>query len=401
MNATYVLSAQRTPIGGLLGKLSGCRAPELGSIAIRSAIAQANIQADSVQSVIMGCVLQTGLGQAPARQAALHAAIPQSVPCVTINKMCGSGMYSTMLAHDAIRLGQVQCALAGGMESMSNAPHYLPASRHQRGIGALKLKDSLFVDGLEDAYEGKLMGCYAQDTADQYAYGRDSMDAFAIQSLQRAQQAQAGAYFDAEITPVEVISKTQNTNKATNKTTNWILQDEQPMTANLDKIRQLKPAFGVDGTVTAANSSSISDGAASVLLASEHFVKAHGLQPLATLKAHAIHAQKPAEFTIAPITAVQQLLDKVGWSISDVDLFEINEAFAVVAMVCADQLGIDQDKLNIAGGACALGHPIGASGARIITTLVHQLRRLQLTRGVAAVCIGGGEATAVAIEIEH
>ena len=387
----YILGAKRTPMGGLQGALSACTAPQLGAAAIAAAIRQAGIDTNAIQAVTMGCVLPAGLGQAPARQAALGADLAVAVPCATVNKMCGSGMYSAILAQDAIAAGSAQCVIAGGMESMSNAPYLLASARAGQRLGHKTLHDSMFLDGLEDAYEGKLMGCYAQDTADSYGYSRDAMDDFAKTSLKRARQAGQAGYFADETTPVVIPSK---------KGDRSVAEDEQPQNACLDKISKLRPAFRSDGTVTAANSSSISDGAASLVIASGDFVQERAVKPLATLKTHATHAQKPEEFTLAPIGAIRKLLDKVGWSVSSVDLFEINEAFAVVTMVCAKQIGVDLSRVNIAGGACALGHPIGASGARIMATLIHQMRRLGLRRGVAALCIGGGEATAVAIEIE-
>lgn len=391
MTETYILAAQRTPMGALLGELGDCAAPQLGAAAIAAVLAQARVKPEQVEAVNMGCVLPAGLGQAPARQAALAAGLPTSVPCVTVNKMCGSGMYSVMSAHDAILVGSISCAVAGGMESMSNAPFLLPNIRNGYRLGHRQILDGMFLDGLEDAYEGQLMGCYAQDTADQYAVTRERMDDFAKESLRRAINAQQSGYFDTEITAVTCQRRKSEVS---------VSMDEQPQNANAEKISHLKPAFRHDGTVTAANSSSISDGAAALLLAHGKWVDSHNVQPLARLVAHATHAQKPAEFTIAPIGAIRKLLDKAGWSKEDVDLFEINEAFAVVTMVCMDELGLDPAKVNVVGGACALGHPIGASGARIMTTLIHQLRRLRRRRGVAALCIGGGEATAVAVEME-
>ncbi len=390
MTISYILGAQRTPIGGLMGGLSSCGAPQLGSSAIQASLSQAHVDAEAIEYVTMGCVLPAGIGQAPARQASLGAGLPLGTPCATVNKMCGSGMYSLILTHDAIMAGSIGCAIAGGMESMSNAPYLLTKSRGGYRLGHGKLYDSMFLDGLEDAYEGELMGCYAQATADACDYSRKSMDDYAIASLQKARQAQEKGYFANEMSPV--VFATRNGEQV-------VHVDEQPHNADIDKIPQLRPAFSKEGTVTAANSSSISDGAASIVVASPDWVKQHHADPIARMVGHSTHAQKPAEFTLAPIGAIEKLLTKLNWTADSVDLFEINEAFAVVTMVCADRLDISYDKVNICGGACALGHPIGASGARIVATLIHQLRRTGGKRGVAALCIGGGEATAVGIEI--
>ena len=385
-----IVSATRTPMGGMLGSLSDVRSPDLGATAIKAAVERAGIQAEDVDQVIMGCVLPGALGQAPARQASLAAGLPLGAGCLTINKMCGSGMKAVMDAHDQILAGTSNVMVAGGMENMSQAPYMLPKARSGMRLGHGEVLDSMFFDGLEDAYEGGLMGAFAQATADGYKVAREAMDDFAIESLSRANRAIAEGWFEAEIAPVTIKSR---------KGEVQIAVDEQPGNAKPEKIPTLRPAFKKDGTVTAANSSSISDGGAALVLMRESEAKARGLQPLARIAGHTTHAQKPAEFTIAPIGSMQKLLDKVGWSTDDVDLFEINEAFAVVTMLATQELGLDPAKVNINGGACALGHPIGASGARIMVTLIHALKRLGKQRGVASLCIGGGEATAVAIEM--
>jgi len=385
-----IVSATRTPMGGMLGSLSDVRSPDLGATAIKAAVERAGIQAEDVDQVIMGCVLPGALGQAPARQASLAAGLPLAAGCVTINKMCGSGMKAVMDAHDQILAGSSNVMVAGGMENMSQAPYMLPKARSGMRLGHGEVLDSMFFDGLEDAYEGGLMGTFAQASADEYSVAREAMDDFAIESLSRANRAIAEGWFEAEIAPVTIKSRKGEVQVAV---------DEQPGNAKPEKIPTLRPAFKKDGTVTAANSSSISDGGAALVLMRESEAKARGLQPLARIAGHTTHAQKPAEFTIAPIGSMQKLLDKVGWSTDDVDLFEINEAFAVVTMLATQELGLDPAKVNINGGACALGHPIGASGARIMVTLIHALKRLGKQRGVASLCIGGGEATAVAIEM--
>lgn len=385
-----IVSATRTPMGGMLGSLSGVRSPDLGATAIKAAVERAGIQAEDVDQVIMGCVLPGALGQAPARQASLAAGLPLAAGCVTINKMCGSGMKAVMDAHDQILAGSSNVMVAGGMENMSQAPYMLPKARSGMRLGHGEVLDSMFFDGLEDAYEGGLMGTFAQASADEYSVAREAMDDFAIESLSRANRAIAEGWFEAEIAPVTIKSRKGEVQVAI---------DEQPGNAKPEKIPTLRPAFKKDGTVTAANSSSISDGGAALVLMRESEAKARGLKPLARIAGHTTHAQKPAEFTIAPIGSMQKLLDKVGWSTDDVDLFEINEAFAVVTMLATQELGLDPAKVNINGGACALGHPIGASGARIMVTLIHALKRLGKQRGVASLCIGGGEATAVAIEM--
>ncbi len=390
-DAIVIVGAARTPMGGLQGELAAASAPQLGATAIKAALARAALAPEHVDETIMGCVLPAGLGQAPARQASIGAGIPASVGCTTINKMCGSGMKAVMIGYDAIRAGSANIVVTGGMESMSNSPYLLPKVRVGMRLGHGEVLDHMFYDGLEDAFEkGRLMGTFAEDCARKYLFSREEQDAYAITSLKRAQAAIASGAFRAEITAVEV---------AAGKDVKRIEVDEQPGKAKLDKIPQLRPAFAQDGTVTAANSSSISDGAAALILTSGDTAKARGLQPIARILAHATHAQEPCWFTTAPVFAIQKLMQKVGWTEVDVDLYEINEAFAVVAMAAMRDLKLAHEKVNVRGGACALGHPIGASGARIIVTLVHALRDLGKRRGIASLCIGGGEATAVAIEL--
>ncbi len=387
-----IVAAKRTPQGAMLGNLSSLSAPQLGAVAHRGALEQAGISPSDLSEVISGCVLQAGIGQAPARQAAILANIPDSIGATTINKMCGSGMKAVMLAHDLIKAGSADIVLASGMESMSNAPYLLSKARQGYRLGHGELKDHMFLDGLEDAYDrGKLMGCFADATATHYKFTREQQDAFAIRSTTRALQAQKDGFFDAEIVPVSIAGRKGDLTS--------IALDEGPDAAKIPKISQLRPAFRADGTVTAANSSSISDGAASLILMTASNAKQRGLKPLAKIVAHATHAQAPEWFTTAPVKAIQHVLTKAGWQPNDVDLYEINEAFAVVTMAAIADLELDIDKVNIHGGACALGHPIGASGARIIVTLIHALIRLQKSRGIAAACIGGGEATAIAIEV--
>ncbi|MGR8921625.1 MAG: acetyl-CoA C-acyltransferase, partial [Gammaproteobacteria bacterium] len=358
---------------------------------IRGALGRAGVAPDAVDETIMGCVLSAGLGQAPARQASLGAGIPESTPCSTVNKMCGSGMKSVMIAHDAINAGSAGVVVAGGMESMTNAPYILPKVRGGMRLGHGEVLDHMFFDGLEDAYEkGRLMGSFAEECARKYEFSREAQDGYAIESLKRAQNAINSNAFKAEIEPVTI---------ATRKGETVVDTDEQPGKAQLDKIPHLRPAFAKDGTVTAANSSSISDGGAALVLCSEARAEALGVTPQARIIAHSSHAQEPGWFTTAPVFAMRKLLDQVGWSVADVDLFEVNEAFAVVAMAAMHDLEIDHAKLNVRGGACALGHPIGASGARIVVTLVNALRDTGGKRGVASLCIGGGEATALAIEL--
>lgn len=389
-NEVVIVSAVRTPLGGFQGALSSLNAPNLGATVISTAIDRAMIKSGDVNEVYFGNVISAGIGQAPARQAALGAGLPNSVPCTTVSKVCGSGMKAVMLAANAIRLGDLNCVVAGGMESMSNAPYLLDKARAGHRLGHQISKDSMFTDGLEDAQSGRLMGEFGQQTADRFNVSREAMDEFAIESLRRATQATDQGYFKQEIVPLEI------------KTRSGVIevsQDEQVASAKPEKIPQLKPAFTKDGSVTAANSSSISDGAAALVLMSEQACKQQSLAPIAKIRGYASHAQIPEEFTLAPIGAVNKLLQQLDWSVEDVDLFEINEAFAVVTLMAMKELGIDHDKVNIQGGACALGHPLGASGARIIVTLIHALQRKGKTRGVAALCIGGGEATAIAIEL--
>ena len=382
----------RTPMGGFQGALSAATAVQLGAAAIGGALNSSNLASDAIDEVVMGCVLPAGLGQAPARQAALGAGLPLTTGCTTINKVCGSGMKATMFAHDLLKAGSNTVMLAGGFESMSNAPYLLPKARTGMRLGHGQALDHMFLDGLEDAYDnkGKLMGVFAENTADKYGFTREQQDSFAITSLQRAQRAIESGDFADEITPVVV---------QTRKGEVTVDTDEQPFNANIDKIPRLRPAFRADGTVTAANSSSISDGAAALVLMGESEAEKRALNPLAVIRAQATHAQEPAWFTTAPVVAIEKVLAAAGWSVDDVDLFEVNEAFAVVTMVAMTDLGLDHAKVNVNGGACALGHPIGASGARIIVTLIAALRRRGLRKGVAALCIGGGEATAIAIEL--
>ena len=386
-----LVSAARTPMGAFQGELKGFAAPELGAAAIRAAVERARIKPEDVQEVIMGCVLPAGQGQAPARQASLGAGLPLAAGCTTVNKMCGSGMKAAMFAHDELLAGAVDVIVAGGMESMTSAPYLLPKARAGLRMGHGQVIDHMFLDGLEDAYErGRLMGSFAEDCAQKYKFSREAQDAFAIASLQRAQKANKEGWFAWETTPLAI--------KA-GKDEKFIETDEQPFKVNLEKIPTLKPAFRKDGTVTAANSSSISDGAAALVLMRRSTAGKRGLAPLATIIGHATHAQEPGWFTTAPVGALKKLFERTGWSAGQVDLFEINEAFAVVAMAAMQELGLPHDKLNVHGGACALGHPIGASGARILVTLIGALRKYGKKRGVASLCIGGGEATAMAIEL--
>ncbi len=385
-----IVGAARTPMGGFQGDLAPLSAPELGAAAIGAALARARVTKEDVEEVLMGCVLPAGLGQAPARQAALGAGLPLAAGCTTVNKMCGSGMKATMLAHDLLLAGTNRVMVAGGMESMSNAPYLLPKARAGLRMGHGQVVDHMFLDGLEDAYDrGKLMGVFAEQCADKYAFSREAQDAFAIASLTRALKASEDGTFAREIEPVTV---------RTRKGEATIGVDEQPRNANLDKIPQLKPAFRPDGTVTPANASSISDGAAALVLMRRSEAERRGLAPLAVILGHSTHAQEPGWFTTAPVGAIHKLLEQVGWKAQDVDLYEINEAFAVVTMAAMTELGLAHEKVNVHGGACALGHPIGASGARILVTLLNALATYDLERGVASLCIGGGEATAMAIE---
>ena len=385
-----IVGSARTPMGGFMGDFKSVTAPELGAAAIRAAVERAGIKPGDVQEVIMGNVLSAGQGQAPARQAAICAGLPLGAGCTTINKMCGSGMKAAMLANDLLLAGTNTVMVAGGMESMTNAPYLLPKARGGLRLGHSEVKDHIFLDGLEDAYDrGRLMGTFAEDTAAKYQFSREAQDGYAITSLKRAQDAINNGWFENEIAPVKISS---------GKSETTIGKDEQPLKANLDKIPQLRPAFRKDGTVTAANSSSISDGAAALVLMRLSEAEKRGLKPLASIVAHATHAHEPNWFTTAPVGAMQKLFAKTGWNKNDVDLFEINEAFAVVMMAAMHDLGLPHAKVNVHGGACALGHPIGASGARIVVTLIAALEKYGLKRGVASLCIGGGEATALAIE---
>ena len=386
-----IVSAARTPMGAFQGDLRTFTAPELGAAAIRAAVERAQIQPEQVQEVVMGCVLPAGQGQAPARQASLGAGLPLAAGCTTVNKMCGSGMKAAMFAHDLLAAGTNDIMVAGGMESMTNAPYLMPKARAGYRMGHQQVLDHMFFDGLEDAYEkGRLMGTFAEECAGTYAFTREEQDRFAIASLERAQKANREGWFAWETTPLAI--------KA-GKDEKFIENDEQPFKANFEKIPTLKPAFRKDGTVTAANSSSISDGAAAMVLMRRSTAEKLGLKPLAVIVGHSTHAQEPALFTTAPVGAIRKLYEKTGWSAQDVDLYEINEAFAVVTMAAMKEHGLPHEKVNVHGGACALGHPIGASGARIMVTLIGALRKYGGKRGVASLCIGGGEATAIALEL--
>ncbi len=378
-------------MGSFQGALTGVKATALGSAAVKAALERADVSGDQVQQIIMGCVLSGGLGQAPARQAALGAGLPLQVEASTVNKMCGSGMQAAIMAHDALVAGTADVIVAGGMESMTGAPYLMTRHRGGARIGHDVISDSLYLDGLEDAYApGKLMGAFAEETAKTYQFTREQQDAFAIRSLTRAKTAQDSGAFDREITPVEV---------ATRKGVEVVSKDEQPQKADAAKIPTLKPAFSKDGTITAANASSISDGAAALVMTRRSVAEKLGLKIVARVVSHAAHAHEPGLFTTAPVPAMKKALAKAGWSVADVDLFEVNEAFAVVAMIAQQELGIPDDKLNVNGGACALGHPIGASGARILATLLSALEARGGKRGLASLCIGGGEATAMAVEL--
>lgn len=386
-----IVGMARTAMGGFQGALAAKTAAELGAAAIQAAVERAGVPAADIDEAIVGCVLPAGLGQAPARQAALGAGLPLAVNCTTVNKMCGSGMKAAMLAHDLLRAGSARVMVAGGMESMSNAPYLMTKARAGLRLGHGEIKDHMFLDGLEDAYDkGKLMGVFAEWCAEKYGFSREAQDAFAIASLNRAQAAIRDGLFRDEITPVTVSCRGGE---------QVVDTDEQPLKANVDKIPTLKPAFKKDGTVTPANASSISDGAAALVLMTAEEAARRGLRPLARIVGHATHAQEPGWFTTAPVEAIRKLLAQAGWSAGDVDLYEINEAFAVVTMAAMHDLGLPHDKVNVHGGACALGHPIGASGARIIITLLSALRQRGGKRGVASLCIGGGEATAMALEL--
>ncbi|MBV2208090.1 MAG: acetyl-CoA C-acyltransferase [Thermomonas sp.] len=390
MSDVVIVGAKRTAIGSFLGQFTGTPTPALGSAAIQGALAHAGLAADKVDEVIMGCVLPAGLGQAPARQASRAAGIPDAAGCTTINKVCGSGMKAVMLAHDIIKAGSAQTVIAGGMESMTNAPHLLNGSRTGVRYGSAEFLDHMAYDGLTNPYDGKAMGVFGDAACAKYGYDRATVDAFAAESARRAQEAQASGAFAAEITPVTV---------KTRKGEVVVDQDEEPGKIDAAKIPTLRPAFGKEGVLTAASSSKISDGAAALVVMSSDAAAAAGVAPLAKIVAHATHSQAPEWFTTAPVAAVQNVLTKAGWKVEDVDLFEINEAFACVAMAPMSDLGIAQNKLNVNGGALALGHPIGCSGARLLVTLIHALKARGAKRGVASLCIGGGEATAVAIEL--
>jgi acetyl-CoA C-acetyltransferase len=388
--AIYIVGGARTPMGGLMGDLAAVPATDLGSTAIRAAVERASVSAASVDEVFMGCVLPAGLKQCPARQAARNAGLPDDVGAVTVNKACGSGMQATIFGIDSIRAGTNKIAVTGGLESMSNAPHLMPTGRAGQRLGHTSIYDHMFIDGLEDAYTGAAMGTFAQKTADEHGITREAMDAFAIQSLSRAKMAIEQGLLKAETAVVEV---------KTRRETISVVDDEQPHKGRTDKIPSLRAAFTKDGTITAANASSISDGASALVLASESAVQEFGLSPMARIIAHARSSRAPEEFTLAPVDAISSLLNKTGWSTDDVDLWEINEAFAMVTMLAMQSHGLDHERVNVHGGACAQGHPIGSTGSRIIVTLMHALHHYGKARGVAALCIGGGEATAVAIEM--
>ncbi|WP_129645006.1 acetyl-CoA C-acyltransferase [Peristeroidobacter agariperforans] len=386
----YIVAARRTPIGAFQGALSPLTSPQLGAAAVQAAIKDSGLSAEQIDETILGCVLMAGIGQAPGRQAALAGGVPQKVPATTINKMCGSGLKAVMMAADQIRAGSANVVLAGGIESMTNAPYLIPKARGGLRMGHSEILDHMFFDGLQSPFDGKMMGSFAEATAAKYGFTRQQQDEFAAESVRRALAAVESTAFNNEIAPVTVKDR---------KGERVVAKDETPFTCDISKIPSLKPAFAKDGTVTAASSSSISDGASALLIASASAVRQHNLKPLARIVGYASHAQAPEWFTTAPVGAIQSVLAKTGWSAGDVDLYEINEAFAVVAMAAIKDVGLDHAKVNVNGGACALGHPIGATGARILTTLVHALRNRNLKRGVASLCIGGGEATALAVEI--
>jgi acetyl-CoA C-acetyltransferase len=386
-DSIVITAARRTAIGAFQGQFARVPAPDLGAAAIRAAVADSGLAGDDVSEVLMGCVLPAGLGQAPARQAALGADLPTSVGCTTVNKVCGSGMKTVMLGHDALVAGSAEIVVAGGMESMTNAPYLVPRSLR---MGHQQLDDHMFLDGLQSPFDGKMMGQFGEMCADKYGFSREDQDAFARASVERALAAIAGGAFDAEIAPLTVRTRKGEVEIAT---------DEEPARIDIDKIPSLRPAFAKDGTITAASSSKISDGGAATVLMTERTAEARGLQPLARVVAHATHSQEPEWFTTAPVGALKKVLERAGWKASDVDLFEVNEAFAAVSMAAMKDLELPHERLNVHGGACALGHPIGCSGARILVTLIHALRTTGGRRGVASLCLGGGEATAVAIEL--
>ena len=388
--AIAILSAARTPMGGMMGSLSAVASPDLGAVAIAAALERAGLDSNEIDEVIMGCVLSAGVGQAPARQAALAAGINKATPCTTVNKVCGSAMMSVMMAGNALRSGQSKIVVAGGMESMSRAPYLIPQGRQGYRFGSAEMLDHMQYDGLQDAYQGVAMGNFAESCANKYKFSREDQDAYAIESLRRANAAIDQGLFSAEIAPVTISSRRGDTIVDT---------DEQPGNARPDKIPQLRPAFAKDGTVTAANASSISDGAAALTLMMADEAEVRGLKPIALIHGYDQSAQEPEWFTTAPVTAIKKTLERVGWTVDDVDLWEVNEAFAVVAMAALHEIGMSHDKLNVNGGACALGHPIGASGSRIIVTLIHALQQHGGKKGIASLCIGGGEATAMAIEL--
>ncbi|WP_339522866.1 thiolase family protein [Pseudomonas sp. EA_35y_Pfl2_R111] len=390
MSDIVIVSGARTPMGGFQGSLSSIAAVDLGAAAIRAAVERAGVAPADVQEVIMGCVLPAGLKQGPARQASLNAGLPAATGCTTINKLCGSGMKAVMMAFDSLKAGSNNVMIAGGMESMSNAPYIMSKARAGLRMGHGEIKDHMFLDGLEDARTGRLMGSFAQETSDQYGITREQMDAYAIESLKRAQAAIASGALDAEIVPITVSGRKDDV---------VVKDDEQPLNANLEKIPGLKPAFRKDGSITAANASSISDGASALLLMTAEEAAKRGLKPLAKIVAHATQSQDPSEFTIAPIGSISSLLKKTGWDKAEVDLFEINEAFAMVTMLAIREHGLDHAKVNVYGGACAQGHPVGSTGSRIILTLINALKNTGGKRGIASLCIGGGEATAVAVEL--
>ncbi|MBF97143.1 MAG: Acetyl-CoA acetyltransferase [Alphaproteobacteria bacterium MarineAlpha9_Bin4] len=386
-----IVSARRTPIGSFQGDLASLKATKLGSLVLKKNLEDTKIKTDEIDEVIMGCVLPAGLGQAPARQVSIGAKIPVTVGATTINKMCGSGMKAIMIGFDSILSGNNNIVVSGGIESMSNSPYILPKVRKGLRMGHNQVQDHMFLDGLEDAYEeGKLMGSFAEDTAEHYQFTRAEQDNFSIESLQKAKKANDEGYFKNEIVPITIINK--NLEKIIDK-------DEQPFKANIDKIPELKPAFRKNGTVTAANSSSISDGAAAVILMKKSVAEKNGIKPIAKIVSHATNSHEPNWFTTAPIGAINDVLEKSGWNKTDVDLFEVNEAFAVVPMAVIKELSIPKEILNISGGACALGHPVGASGARIVATLINNLKNQNLKKGIASLCIGGGEATAISLEL--
>lgn len=389
-DSVVIVAGKRTPVGAFQGALSTAPGTQLGAAAIEAAVSASGVNASDIDRVIMGCVLPAGLGQAPARQAALGAGLPEGVPCITVNKMCGSGMEAIILAHDMIRAGSAGTVVAGGLESMSNAPYMLPGARRGYRMGHQQALDHMFYDGLQDPYSGEMMGHFAQVTADKYGFSREEMDAFATESATRAKRAVADGSFADEIAPVTINSRRGDVTVA---------EDETPGNVSIDKITTLRPAFRKDGTVTAATSSSISDGAAAVVMMAESEATRRGVKPIARVIAHSAFAHEPAWFTTAPIYAVRKLLETQGWGSDDVDLYEINEAFAVVTMAAMKELGVGHDKVNVNGGACALGHPIGATGCRISVTLLHAMKARGLKRGIASQCIGGGEATAVAYEL--